>query len=140
MRTMFLTLAIACTAALCTMTMAVADAPAVGQAAPADGLAIHDITDSDKYEEISFNHSQHGALQCTDCHHTWDGSSEVKKCMESGCHANLSANVKKGAESLYAAYHTRTSTHSCVGCHSAKKKAGEKVGPTSCTKCHALKK
>lgn len=134
MRKFLFTLAVMALAGLFASTMAFA------ATAPSSDVTINKITGSDKYETIMFSHSGHAAVECNACHHTWDGSGDVKSCTADGCHTNADAMVKKGAESLYAAFHARKSTHSCVGCHAAKKKASEAHGPTSCTKCHAMKK
>jgi hypothetical protein len=85
---------------------------------------------------VDFSHKAHGAIDCTACHHTWDGKSEVKSCAAAGCHDNLDPKDKKSDKSFYMAYHKPTSTQSCVGCHRAQKKAGNKTGPISCTQCH----
>ena len=83
---------------------------------------------------VDFSHAAHGDLDCVDCHHKWDGAAEVTKCSSEGCHTNYTA--KKGADSFYAAFHTRSNEASCLGCHAALKTAGEATGPTGCADCH----
>jgi hypothetical protein len=83
---------------------------------------------------VDFSHTKHSAVECTTCHHKWDETGDPQSCSDSGCHNNLEA--KRGDDSFYMAFHDRRSEQSCIGCHSAKGKAGEATGPKSCTKCH----
>lgn len=86
---------------------------------------------------VMFPHVPHAALECTACHHTWDGKAAVKKCKDSGCHDDTT--TKKGDTSYYLSYHKK-GKQSCLGCHKDLMKAkAEKVGPTSCNKCHVKK-
>ncbi|WP_320170859.1 cytochrome c3 family protein [Maridesulfovibrio sp.] len=87
-----------------------------------------------KKAPVAFSHKGHAAIECTKCHHTWDGKSEVKKCDSEKCHVKPG---KKDKTSFYNAFHK--TDRSCMGCHKAMKKAGSKTGPTSCTKCHPKK-
>lgn len=84
---------------------------------------------------VAFPHAQHEAakLDCVTCHHTWDQKSEVRQCSTSGCHDQPG---KKGATSFYAAFHSKKSDASCLGCHKKMKKAGNKAVPVSCKSCH----
>lgn len=83
---------------------------------------------------VTFSHSKHKELECTQCHHeykdgknVWQKGQEVKKC--ESCH-ELESEGKK--VKLEKAYHD-----TCVECHKKLKKEKKKTGPTSCTKCHA---
>ena len=37
---------------------------------------------------VDFSHAGHGAakIDCATCHHTWDGTGEIKGCGTAGCH------------------------------------------------------
>ena len=133
---------VACVALLSGVSLSGALADATAADVPKEPILLEKLTGTDKYEQVMFDHTGHAALDCTACHHTWDGASPIKSCSAEGCHTNTDVKVKKGVESLYAAYHSRNKEklYSCVGCHAAKKKAGEKTGPTVCNKCHATKK
>ena len=74
-----------------------------------------------------FTHDNH-KMDCVECHHKWDGASDVQPCSASGCHDQ---DGKKEATSFYKAFHDMKSKHSCLGCHRAEKK-----GPVSCNDCH----
>ena len=68
---------------------------------------------------------------CIECHHTWkkEERANPQKCSE--CHKA----DDKGPTGLKNAYHQQ-----CFkGCHMAKKKQGEKTGPTVCSGCHPSK-
>lgn len=83
---------------------------------------------------VIFPHANHAALDCTACHHTWDGEAEIKTCKSAGCHDDVT--VKKGDKSYYLTYH-KPGKQSCLGCHKAlKKEKAEKYGPTKCKGCH----
>ncbi|MFP4515929.1 MAG: cytochrome c3 family protein [bacterium] len=92
-----------------------------------------------KQSPVEFSHIVHQDLDCTACHHEWDGTSEIQGCSDSGCHDLLfpkSPQDRKDPLYFYNAYHDRQSEISCVGCHSALKKAGNPTGPTGCVDCH----
>ncbi|GAB6178001.1 cytochrome c3 family protein [Desulfobaculum senezii] len=111
-------------------------APAfAGMEAPQDPITLM-VPDGEKATKppVVFPHANHGDLECTACHHTWDGSSDIMKCKSSGCH-DLYPD-KKGEQSYYRSYHASTE-RSCLGCHRIKRKAKEPYGPTSCKQCHA---
>ncbi len=84
---------------------------------------------------VDFPHGKHDALglECTTCHHTWDGASDVKGCATAGCHDQPG---KRGENTYYTAFHGRKTDRSCLGCHKTKKKAGNDVVPISCKDCH----
>lgn len=86
---------------------------------------------------VAFQHKSHEKLECTGCHHKWDGKGEILKCKSSGCHDQYP--VKKGENSYYLSYHAK-GKQSCYGCHTAlKKEKAAAYGPTSCNKCHIKK-
>lgn len=112
-----------------------------------------------KRGEVAFPHGLHFQFSCQDCHHDWDGESEVTSCMAAGCHDETEPSGKRDINDpdnvLYylAAYH-----NACVGCHrdlekerktqekqvEAELAKGIKVsvepvksGPVGCTGCHS---
>lgn len=87
-----------------------------------------------KKNPVTLSHAVHAQFSCQDCHHTWDGTSPVKKCTDSGCHDMVKAKgkAKKNIKYYETAYH-----QTCYkGCHKTRKKARKSAGPTSCSKCH----
>ena len=92
-----------------------------------------------KKAPVDFSHKGHAAVDCTKCHHTWDGKAAVKKCSAEGCHVDTSKKGKKKPTSFYSAFHAKSEI-SCVGCHKALKKAKKATGPTKCGDCHPKKK
>ncbi|MFP4072340.1 MAG: cytochrome c3 family protein [Desulfovibrionales bacterium] len=92
-----------------------------------------------KQSPVDFSHTTHADLECTACHHEWDGESEVQSCSAEGCHDIFEAKSpkdKRDPRFFYNAWHDRKSEISCVGCHAALKKAGEATGPIGCADCH----
>ncbi|MCG8619100.1 MAG: cytochrome c3 family protein [Desulfobacterales bacterium] len=109
-----------------------------------------------KKESVDFPHGAHFGFACQDCHHDWDGESEVTGCSTEGCHDETepsgTRDIKDPDNVLYylAAYH-----NACVGCHrettqqrnKAIKEAELKkahvdekdlpaAGPVGCNDCH----
>lgn len=86
-----------------------------------------------KKSPVAFPHAKHEEMlkDCKACHHTYEGSGDVKSCAYEGCHDQPG---KKGETAFYKAFHARDK-RSCVGCHKAEKK-----GPKSCKQCHPKKK
>lgn len=126
---------ILCTLALCaiilsaSMAAAAVDAPANNlRLGPPDGMKATKTL-------VDFSHVTHDAakVECVTCHHTWDGTSDVKSCSASGCHDQPG---KRGENTFYSAFHDKRSDKSCLGCHKTAKKAGNKKVPTSCKSCH----
>jgi Class III cytochrome C family len=76
-----------------------------------------------------FDHKLHvetNKVDCTKCHHKWDGATgQPQKC--SVCHHEADSG---GAPSAKDAFHAL-----CKNCHKEKRKEGKK-SPTSCTGCH----
>ncbi|WP_147821774.1 cytochrome c3 family protein [Salidesulfovibrio onnuriiensis] len=108
-----------------------------GVQVPADMLLAAPQAMKAQKAEVPFSHNQHAkaGVECKTCHHTWDGKAEVLKCSSSGCHDQPD---KKDKMAFYKAFHGKDE-HSCVGCHKAAKKAGNKLAPTACKACHVKK-
>ncbi|WP_321493105.1 cytochrome c3 family protein [uncultured Desulfobacter sp.] len=102
---------------------------------------------------VGFPHGHHFQFACKDCHHEWDGESEIEAC--SSCHNEIkpsgSRNIKDESNQMYylAAYH-----NVCVTCHrdtdkkhrqAAKDMAQGKIekadlpktAPVNCSGCHS---
>lgn len=89
----------------------------------------------DKFPEVQFNHSSHASIQCSKCHHMFEGCGEIMPCRV--CH--VSRDSRKDPSSYYAAWHSKTEG-SCLGCHRSMKAKGEETGPVTCMKeCHPQK-
>lgn len=127
----FLTLGLVCFALVCFCAL-----PALNAAdAPADGLKL-----ANTKKNVTFNHSTHKGEDCKACHHTWDGSSAIKKCTDAGCHDSFDKK-DKSEHGYYNAMHTKKGAHkSCVACHkdAAGKDKDKKKLLTGCSKsaCH----
>jgi outer membrane biosynthesis protein TonB len=92
-----------------------------------------------KQAPVAFSHKRHSALECTACHHTWDGQGAIGGCMDQGCHDLTDAKTpqeRKDPTYFYNAFHSRGSEISCVGCHGEMRKAGQPTGPVGCQECH----
>lgn len=92
-----------------------------------------------RFSPVEFSHDAHSALDCESCHHMLAENPDNYNCMSEGCHDLFnptSVEEKKDITYFYNAFHDRRSEHSCLGCHMAKKKAGETTGPLACTQCH----
>lgn len=89
-----------------------------------------------RFGQVEMSHKGHKALQCSACHHMFDGCGEFDKC--TNCH--LDRDARSDANSFYNAWHG-ASEISCRGCHKAMKADGKKTGPVACLKgCHEEKK
>ncbi len=103
---------------------------------------------------VDFPHSVHFIYKCQECHHTWNGQSEIKSCAASNCHDQVKppkkplkdgSFTKSGIKFYKHAYHDN-----CRKCHAklrdenkkliASGKALEKklpnAGPKGCIACH----
>ncbi len=89
---------------------------------------------------VVFPHKAHAdnGLDCMTCHHKAKSKDAVKACASEGCHTDASKGAKKDPKGFYAAFHSKKSEASCLGCHkkTKKSKAGKKL-PVSCKVCHA---
>ncbi len=107
-----------------------------------------------KRAAVEFPHSRHFGFECQNCHHKWEGTTQIKGCMTSGCHdvAEAATKSKQGtplrAEEIR--YFKKAYHESCIGCHKVMKLRNRKIemsgkkldgplpspGPTSCIECH----
>ena len=103
---------------------------------------------------VEFPHSAHFATDCKSCHHTWQGTEQIKGCMTSGCHDAIEAPEKSGNYLSYSdaaiKYYKYAYHQACIGCHKeikARNRALEKsyrvvddkmepAGPSGCIECH----
>jgi hypothetical protein len=110
------------------LALAAIDAPADMKLSPPEGMKARKAF-------VDFSHEKHGAakIDCTTCHHTWDGKSEIQGCSSSGCHDQTG---KKGTTAFYTAFHSKKSETSCLGCHKIIKKKEGKPVPVACKACH----
>jgi len=90
---------------------------------------------------VDFPHKKHedAGIDCMTCHHKAESKDAIKGCSVEGCHTNTDKKAKKDPKGFYAAFHSKKSDASCLGCHKKEKKAGKKV-PVSCKACHPKKK
>jgi hypothetical protein len=66
---------------------------------------------------VTFKHSTHQDVECTQCHHMWDGDGPIQKCSDDGCH-NSFDRKDKSVSSLYQIIHSKGETvSSCLSCH-----------------------
>ncbi|MEF2230535.1 MAG: cytochrome c3 family protein [Pseudodesulfovibrio sp.] len=87
---------------------------------------------------VEFSHASHSdaKIDCTICHHTWDGKGPIQSCSAAGCHDQQG---KTGPQALYAAFHAKDAQSSCLGCHkTANARDGANL-PVGCKDCHARK-
>ena len=122
----------------CLALVTLAVAPGLTGVPAPEGATIIQVPEGVKAKNpaVKFEHTRHAAVECTVCHHTWDGASPVKQCADAGCHDDFKS--KKSDHSYYRAFHAQ-GERSCLGCHKTMKKAGQKAGFTSCGKgktCH----
>lgn len=102
-----------------------------------------------KLKPVDFPHGVHFDVSCKQCHHKWDGNSNVKTCMASGCHDVAVAPkkpLKHGTYTLEAKKYYKYAYHEkCRECHKGIKEDNEKLfemddvkatGPTGCSECH----
>ena len=107
-----------------------------------------------KRAEVAFPHSVHFSYKCQDCHHKWDGVSQIPSCTASNCHNLIKAPQKSEQTTvdpdLAVRYYKSAYHQSCIECHKKIKlqnktlamsnklsgKEMQKVGPTACIKCH----
>ncbi len=107
-----------------------------------------------KRAPVDFPHSRHFGFECQTCHHTWEGTTQIKGCMTSGCHDALEAATKSRQGTPLRAeeirYFKKAYHESCIGCHKVMRLKNRKIemsgkkldgplpnpGPTSCIECH----
>lgn len=91
-----------------------------------------------KAKPAFFPHALHqDNFECATCHHTknddgkqiaYSADMQIQRCET--CH-NKAAGMPSKLDTFKKAAHVR-----CKGCHTERKKAGEKAGPTKCNGCH----
>jgi hypothetical protein len=96
-----------------------------------------------KLGEVTFNHKLHSGLEnvggeekveCSTCHHTYEGEGAVKAC--SGCHVRSKKEASTDTPDLKKAFHYR-----CRNCHKYTMEEGKKAGPDKkCKLCHVKNK
>lgn len=96
-----------------------------------------------KKGDVTFLHKLHSGLvdvgglekvECSTCHHTYEGEGEVKVCDE--CHVRSKKKIVNKAPNLKKAYHYR-----CRSCHKYTMKEGKHAGPNKkCKLCHVKAK
>ena len=93
-----------------------------------------------KKPAVVFPHKAHAdsGLDCMTCHHKATSKDAITGCAVEGCHMDASKAAKKDPKGFYAAFHSKKSEASCLGCHKKvkKSKAGKKL-PVACKACHA---
>ena len=91
---------------------------------------------------VMFDHASHDAVACDVCHHAQpsDAASPYVSCGASEeCHV-LPMGDDGGVPSLFKAFHSKDSDHSCYGCH-MQKRAQYTGFQKGCAPCHeAVKK
>ncbi|MGL1863312.1 MAG: cytochrome c3 family protein [Pseudodesulfovibrio sp.] len=90
---------------------------------------------------VAFPHKAHvdTKIDCMTCHHKATSQDDIKGCAVEGCHMDASKAAKKDPKGFYAAFHSKKSEASCLGCHKKEKKAGNKKAPVGCKDCHPKK-
>ena len=98
---------------------------------------------------VEFPHGAHFDYKCKECHHTWNGETEVSGCMTSGCHDSSTSLLKTDPDQAHR-YYKNAYHDMCISCHkkitAANRKlemsrknidgALPKTGPTGCIGCH----
>lgn len=91
---------------------------------------------------VVFNHATHKRVRCQTCHHEQPSDISAKYV---GCGASEECHVLPmgddgGVPSLFKAFHSKDSDHSCYGCH-MQKRAQYTGFQKGCAPCHeAVKK
>ena len=99
---------------------------------------------------VEFPHAVHFSNACQACHHTWEGTEQIKGCMTSGCHDLTEAQTKSKDPLVTIRYYKKAYHEMCIGCHREIKASNKKLelsgraiegtlpaaGPTGCIECH----
>lgn len=102
-----------------------------------------------KRSVVEFPHSAHFGILCQECHHQWDGESEVESCTTSGCHDYEEAPPKEDTDEAIL-YYKKAFHEMCISCHKDLAAVNAKIaktyqpsddrtvptGPTGCVGCH----
>jgi len=112
----------------------------VGSEIPADKNV---IVFPGKLGDVTFNHKLHSGLEnvggvekveCSTCHHTYEGEGTVKACGD--CHVRSKKPTTTGTPDLKKAFHFR-----CRSCHKYTMEQGKHAGPDKkCKLCHVKNK
>ena len=96
-----------------------------------------------KLGDVTFNHKLHSGLEnvggvekveCSTCHHTYEGEGAVKAC--SNCHIRSKKQAATDTLDLKKAFHFR-----CRSCHKYTMEQGKHAGPEKkCKLCHVKPK
>jgi DnaJ-class molecular chaperone len=96
-----------------------------------------------KIGDVTFNHKLHSGLEnvggvekveCSTCHHTYEGEGAVKPCGD--CHVRGKKQASSEAPDLKKAFHFR-----CRECHKYTMEQGKHAGPDKkCKLCHVKSK
>ena len=103
----------------------------------------HIIVFPGKLGDVTFNHKLHSGLEnvggvekveCSTCHHTYEGEGAVKPCRD--CHVSGKKDASSKAPDLKKAFHFR-----CRECHKYTMEQGKHAGPDKkCKLCHIKSK
>ena len=101
-----------------------------------------------KRAPVAFPHSAHFDYACKECHHNWEGDTDLNSCTASGCH-ELTERPDTTDPSEAILYFKKTFHKKCISCHAEIKRANKaagasasvsakmmKTGPTGCKECH----
>ena len=109
---------------------------AVAADAPAEGIKMNAMGGK---TPVVFNHANHKAYDCKECHHKWDGSSAMQPCSAAGCH-DVMDRKDKTSKSYFFIIHERKKAKlsTCLSCHSEVATKENKKEMTGCKKsaCH----
>jgi len=96
-----------------------------------------------KLGDVTFNHELHSGLtnvggvekvECSTCHHTYEGEGQVKACGD--CHVRSKKQAATDTLVLRKAFHFR-----CRNCHKYTMEQGKHAGPDKkCKLCHEKSK
>ena len=107
-----------------------------------------------KRAAVDFPHSRHFGFECQTCHHTWEGTTQIKGCMTAGCHdvTEAATKAKEGTPTRdeEIRYFKKAYHESCIGCHKVMKLKNRKIemsgkkidgplpnpGQSTCIGCH----
>ncbi|MBO4314071.1 MAG: cytochrome c3 family protein [Desulfovibrio sp.] len=89
-----------------------------------------------KRMDVVFNHTSHRGINCFLCHHKASDKGRYVSCKE--CHTKPGAR-ERDPQSMFMAFHSKSSDHSCLKCHSDKAaNRPDRFGKTfrNCRPCH----
>jgi len=91
-------------------------------ASPPEGVLLTSPGLTSTKPSVIFPHWEHNmqGIDCKTCHHTAKTKDKIVGC--TSCHKDNSPGAREKAKGFYQAWHSKTSTRSCVGCHTAEAK------------------